>query len=249
MHGSDPFGPVDVTLDLRSDAADHIRVRVQLEIMEKETCRRMAARLFLHFEKNILNGARSERSAVDGEDIAAKVTTIPLAPPPRHQRDDPDAIAIPWKIGVISEGDLVELPQRRRGQSLLTVRQRQTRKPPQAVAVAEPLDERRNGEIQLSPHDGRQPRNRSPHLGGLVIVKHGPAEERRRPSVQRPLANRFHAIEMLEIGGQENDVRRTLQRALDFFQTQWDCGRSTPPLPVPSGKVSRNSQPRSSSVR
>ena len=42
----------------------------------------MAARLFLHFEKNILNGARSERSAVDGEDIAAKVTTIPLAPRP-----------------------------------------------------------------------------------------------------------------------------------------------------------------------
>ena len=36
--------------------------------------------------------------------------------------------------------------------------------------------------------------------------------------LQRPLANFFDAVEVLEIGRQEDDVRSALQRALDLPQ-------------------------------
>jgi hypothetical protein len=89
--------------------------------MKEETGGRMATRLLLHFEKNVLDRPRSERSPVNGKDVAAEVATIPLASPPRHHRHDSDAVAIPWKIRKVRHWDIVHLPQRWRGHRLFTI--------------------------------------------------------------------------------------------------------------------------------
>jgi hypothetical protein len=80
----------------------------------------------------------------------------------------------------------------------------------------------------------------TPAASSLLNI--APPRSTGNPSLERPFSNLFHAIEVLKICRQKNNVWPALQRALNFPQHYW-VGSLYPPFAHHAGKVSWDSQP------
>ena len=175
----------------------------------------MSTSLLAHFVQHGVDAPRSKRPTANRRDITAKIASVPLTTPCRHQGDDADGVTVPREVAEVGHGHCLKRPKRRRSLRSTSIRKEDTVELEQVTMTAGSLDDGRESNIHFCADQADEPRNGAPKVGGLWLVERWPTEQDGNANLLGFSTNLHHGRIVLKIRGQQNGQLYTLLNTRD----------------------------------